>query len=837
MRKNIILLIILVLGLFPSFVVGQVTTYYADLTSGYYKLTYTSEPILIVDAYGNMISFARVADSDYIPVGILFKITNGGRYYIVYGEQGREVDVWTLLGDPTPELSYSVSTGISNYNVSMFYAPSLKTPTPFSLKAEVENPSTAYGGITIYVYCFADMNASINVIGGNADSYVDVWIYEEDTPLKRIYPNSSITLAIKTQQWFRLDLEAYPQDILHVNVTLSSGYIIRYQIPQFRIVILEEASNIQVEVKEAPHTVYAHNFTIVSNETHVLKQFIVPVDISEVKSLITSLNPVVMLPSGDIVPARLVEKDGKAFLIFESWVNGTEAQYTVIWNYPYTIQSPKHVFIESFTADPLLAWSESVKENITRVQYDANSDVLVVYTTSARYVLARKLDFNASVIFAWITANDTITGILNAGNSTYQEVPIALSEFTLDIAGKTYGVTLTETTDKLELSMSIKAAREYSSGPYVILDVRTSNPTTITYKLIIAIRETVPYNVTFDRQLLRLKITLQDISIYYTLPANVGYWTHMVQCVIYYDPTYIPPNVNWINIRLLLPESMWLSQGLCRPALADIAIVDSNGKLIDFWVEPYIMPDGSRGVWIKIPANPQTNMYVVNIFLNNTRLTSSLSTPNAFIQYYKEEYGLGSTWDKDSEGYIVTNNPYINTIVIIPKTSSFAWKLALTPSDYYVITPYSITEVHSLYSETIHEFSGFFVEQTVHFIYYRPTGYLEYYQGKSLLWKVDDLNKPYVWPPIIVGAKDVSFIGLAVLVPYSYSIGTITGGHWGTIVEATPIVQSQPKSPDMWGVMGQVIWALIPLIILAIVFRLIENPPKIIRVERGGGFP
>ena len=104
-----------------------------------------------------------------------------------------------------------------------------------------------------------------------------------------------------------------------------------------------------------------------------------------------------------------------------------------------------------------------------------------------------------------------------------------------------------------------------------------------------------------------------------------------------------------------------------------------------------------------------------------------------------------------------------------------------------------------------------------------------------MIWEVTDLDKPWSWPPTIVGAKDSSLIGLAILVPYSYSIGTITGGKWSA-VEAEPVSTGGAESSTSfdWGAMGQMILALMPLIIIAIVFRLIQNPPSISRSSKGG---
>ena len=182
-----------------------------------------------------------------------------------------------------------------------------------------------------------------------------------------------------------------------------------------------------------------------------------------------------------------------------------------------------------------------------------------------------------------------------------------------------------------------------------------------------------------------------------------------------------------------------------------------------------------------------------------------------------------------------TQNVYVNTIVVVPKNSNFAFKLALTPNDYYTITPFSIVETHSLQQQTVHQFSGFFVQDQVHWIYYTKDGSLQYYQGNTLLWEVNDLNKPWTWPPMIEGATNATLIGLAILVPYSYSIGTVTGGQWGYDVQADTVQVGTSDSRVSWTSMGEIILALLPLIIIAIVIRLIEHPPGVSRTVSGGG--
>ena len=64
-------------------------------------------------------------------------------------------------------------------------------------------------------------------------------------------------------------------------------------------------------------TVYAHNFTIATSESQQLKRFLVPVDLSEVSQLVTSLNPVVLY-NRIIRPVRLVILAGQDYILFQA---------------------------------------------------------------------------------------------------------------------------------------------------------------------------------------------------------------------------------------------------------------------------------------------------------------------------------------------------------------------------------------------------------------------------------------------------------------------------------------------------------------------------------------
>ena len=832
------LILLILFTALPIHTASNLTLYYFDIdSSGLYYIDnlYVYD---VFDAYGNKIQVYRLEQSDWFPTGYIFEV-DPGRYYLYAGEPGSfpvySTDLTiTYSYDPT---NLTLIDETKNELHSLVYADQnyINLTRYYDLKAY---SSYNYTLFDTYVYIINDtvLNITIKSVSMPDIVTLNVKIIIDDTATVYDFPSppNNETYSIQISKGFHsITVVVYPYQDSTGEAYFYFYFICKYIVSGTIVfptrIVPQEASNVEVSSSTETYKVYAHNFTIISNESQQLKYFIIPVYTNEVEQL-TNLNPVILEHETNVVrPALLVDLHNRKFIVFQSWSNATIANYTIIWNYPQST-TIIHVFFDNFRSDPLLVWSETVKENVSTVTYDASHYTLNITGSSLRYMISRSINFNASAVLAYVESYAAMVWS-GSGNLSLVTYPLS-SNYIMFAKGSEYIVSISESSTVISMQMD-SLAHVFTYSPGQNIAVAVEDPDNAVIGGVIAVPETIEYNVSLNKQLLRLTISIERYQVGYSTPSAVGYWTHMVQCTIYYDPAYLPP-VEYFNVRLELPEHDWVAQGLARPGLVDIAITDAQSELLDFYIEPYLLPDGDRVVWLKLPADPSRNFYVVNILLNNTMLTTSLSTYNAFIQYYYAQYGLGNSWDQDSDGYIVTQNLYVNTIAVIPESSSFSFKLAYTPYDYYIITPASITEVHGSYSEQIHSFEGFFVQNQVQWIYYDRSGRLQYYQGSSMIWEVTDLDKPWSWPPTIVGAKDSSLIGLAILVPYSYSIGTITGGKWSA-VEAEPVSTGGAESPIFdWAAMGQMILALMPLIIIAIVFRLIQNPPSITRSSKGG---
>ncbi len=831
----------------------------------------------VIDAYGDPINYYfNPTSGDIVPAGTIFHLPTAGKYYLVpTSDQGDSSILHQYITGPdVSQYTYKKDADSDDYQ-SIDY--NLTEDNGFGI-----NYSDLYSNITYDTYTFIQR-------GGGTNGYTYAYFYNgivftgQFPYSETISLHGSITYSDNDQadDWAEAETDIYvlldgsqvynaeltgsnPSGTFpwQYNVNVTSGqhtikvyykvkvygasgktYDVDYtaninlyapsatgDIPQLVTLTPVEEPEITVKQESSTVKVYANNFTIATHGDQEYNYYVVPVDTSEVGQL-TSLNPVILEHQTNVIrPCRLVTIANQSYIIFQSWSTGTNNSYTVIWNYP---NAPvlQDVFVDAFTSDPLMTWEESVKTNVSKVT--VHDGYLTVEGENYEYMLARNLDMGLNGGLAYVKAD--YNGFWVGGNNVTYLTFMTGTPWLYFAGGELYKVELESTTDTITLDMQgVISYANYTSGGTI--GILASGSSTAVLGGVIAVPETTGYNVTYNKQLLRLSIDIEKYSIGYSLPQDKGYWTHMVQVVVNYDPTVLPP-IDYFNVRLELPEQTWVSENLARPGLTDIAITDSNGNLVPFWVEPYQESNGYRGVWVKLPADTSRNMYVLNILLNNTMLDTSLSTLNAFIQYYYKPYGLGSQWSKDGQGYIVTQSLYTNVMVLVPDSSNYTFKLALTPYDYYTVNPYGVTEYHSAWSNQTHSFNGLFIQNAVQWIYYTRDGFLKYYQANNNLWNVDDMNKPWSWPPVIIGATGASTIGLAVLVPYSYSIGTIAGGHWDTGDTQTVTVGGSGSSGGSvdWKQIGGMTLAMVPLLVIGLFFRLLERPPGVSKTVSGGG--
>lgn len=814
---------------------SSLSLYYFDIDSEGLYIISDAYVYDVFDAYGNKPDIYVIEESDWHPTGYIMYLSPG-RYYAYLGEPGSFPPYTADL-----DISYTYSAEYLNLvgeerdeQHSLVYSSQNYIYLRLHYKSETLKKDYILFDTNVYIIENTVFNVTIETVyyeilyGGDLEVAI---VVDDQTKAKFDFPSSgsNVTKAVDiTAGYHRIVIKTvsnyepwYKNADFYVYINCT--YIANIDIPVE--IALQPAANVDVSSETQKYKVYAHNFTITSNDTQLLKYFIVPVYTAEVEQL-TSLNPAVIQGDDIVRPAQLVDLGIYKYIVFQSWCNSTVCNYTVVWNYPQT--TSVGIFYDSFTSDPLFTWNEIVKENVSLVTYDPQHDSLnVTFNATGLYIMSRTIDFNASALYVEAEADYLFA---HAGSSNLTIVTYPYTTALYYVEGVMYDISIVEDSSTLSMHMErLTPNISYSYGNTIAVGVE-GNGTGVIHG-VIALPIATAYNVTVNKQLLRLDLEIERYSIGYSVPSAIGYWTHMVQCTIYYDPAYLPPTP-YFNVVLELPENEWVAQGLARPGLVDIAVVDSSSNLIPFWIEPF-MSNGYRRVWLKLPADPSRNIYVVNILLNNTRITTTLSTYNAFIEFYRQEYGLGTTWVLDDYGYVVTQNPYVNTIVAVTDSlTTFSFKLGYTVYDYYIVSPYSIVEVHGSYTSEIHSFSGFYIENQVQWIYYDQSGNLRYYQGSSLVWEVSDLDKPWTWPPTIIGAKNAEFIGLAVLVPYSYAIGTVTGGWAG--IESEPVVVNDDRSGFSWESVGQMMIVMMPLIIIALVMKLIQNPPSIARSRRGG---
>jgi len=809
----------------------SIALYFDVPAAGLYYIPTSYSVSRVIDAYGNSVSVYYVPQSDWYTAGYIVYL-GPGRYNVITGQSSLPLYQPNMMITYTYSLQTPSSITVSEVNNTQIH------DITSSLNHYVNITINISGGLKVYQYTpvlfktgvfrvLRDTQLSIRyslTVSSTAPSGCSGATTSILVNSSSIYSFSAIgsfnALINLSQGYYTVRVEITDPGTcqyfggVNAVISLAGSYIVKepqypaqVYLQQYTVPVVATANTVKTRV-------YAHNVTLQPAGDPTLKYIILPVDINEVSAL-TQLNPVVYDPALNVVrPARLVNLHGADYLVFQAWSNTT--QYTIIWNYPNTVPLDTNIFVDDFAGDPLLTWSYS-GSSISRVEYDKSNRELDVYGSSHVFTLQRDVGFNANGVLTYIQAD---YAYVYTGNVSY--IPqLATTQYIAFIAGTLYNTTAYWTTGSIEYVLTpVYTSTDWSTGSVVTL--YASSVITSILGGVVAVPDMIPYNASVSRNLLRLDMNVEYYTISYSIPSNVGYWKYVVQATIYYDPSYLPPNQPYFNVWLELPEQLWLQQGYVKPGLADIAVTTADGKLLKFWIEPYLLPNGYRRVWLKLPADPARNIYIVNILLGNDMLQSSLSTLEAFIEYYDENMGLSGTWSSDKYGFTVTSNPYVNTIVAVPKTLP-SFKLGLTVDDFFNVTAYGVVEVHSAYSEQVYSSNGMVLSGLVHYIYWSRDGRLQYYQGNSLLYEAT-LSSKYAWPPVVVGFANARQAGLAILVPFTYSIGTITGGQWNPVT-VSPVVQG--GSSFSWSAMGGMILAMLPLLILAIVFRLVQSPPGV----------
>jgi hypothetical protein len=278
--------------------------------------------------------------------------------------------------------------------------------------------------------------------------------------------------------------------------------------------------------------------------------------------------------------------------------------------------------------------------------------------------------------------------------------------------------------------------------------------------------------------------------------------------------------------RLILPTQTWVNNGLLCPNLEDLIIVDGSGRPLAF----YLLRQGTTSVvYVRYDAVITTTQIVIYVLLKNQALCgteNSFSTLSAFDAVDPRDF-------VDDFGYNVYFNYYSwNLLVFMPQQSDASLKAGSSFYDAVELNNTAVWARHGsliVWQQSLNQ-SIWSMGDEIIAVIARPNfdSILLYRNGEPVF--AIDLKNVNASPGQYLGYKNAKAYAGKMLM-YSYAIGQVVGGFQ----VPRSIGPEQPKQAaggevNWWAVIG----ALIPLIVIAVIFRLIENPP-VGRGGRGGG--
>ena len=297
-----------------------------------------------------------------------------------------------------------------------------------------------------------------------------------------------------------------------------------------------------------------------------------------------------------------------------------------------------------------------------------------------------------------------------------------------------------------------------------------------------------------------------------------GSWAYRIP--VYITLSYLPQSLTDTGylFRLELPIGDWIRAGLLSPALEDLLIVDGSMQPLPFAI---IKNDGERAViYVRYTKPLLSQSIVIYILLKNEQLWgtgNSFASLTATFNRINPQEGVDDLGWSYGYSYMVYNMwLFVGRNVSIaagPTTFDFA---AWNPSRGIVweqhgsLITRNITVNATAGEETLVVFSNGFRDALV------------YVDGKP--WysiPLASFNKTS--PTYYVKWKGAVAVYAGKMIPYSYALGQISG----SMEQPVKVTVKQPGSNEhrsgasMWSLMS----AMIPLLIIAIVVRLVQNPP------------
>ena len=308
-----------------------------------------------------------------------------------------------------------------------------------------------------------------------------------------------------------------------------------------------------------------------------------------------------------------------------------------------------------------------------------------------------------------------------------------------------------------------------------------------------------------------------------------GTWSYRVP--VYITLSELPQRLDAAGFvfRIKLPVDDWISAGLLSPAMEDLLLVDSNMDPLSFYI--YEVKNGYATVYVRYDKPIMSNTLVIYVLLQNKQLWN---TGNSFSSATTTFDIIQPSEFRDDFGYTDTAT-YLayNYYIIQPLGTGFGFKLGKTWYDFIAYSNGEVWEQHGsikYYSQQVRQPSTSDIQ-----VYISRSNYDDVlvYDGDNAWFSVrlSEFNASKAYYFGYMNAK----VYVARTLLHTYSIGTIVGGLTArptVTISQPPPPAPQPQSGFNWGQ----IMSLIPLILLAVVIRLIKGGESE-RRPRGEGLP
>ncbi|OWJ54234.1 hypothetical protein [Pyrodictium delaneyi] len=296
-----------------------------------------------------------------------------------------------------------------------------------------------------------------------------------------------------------------------------------------------------------------------------------------------------------------------------------------------------------------------------------------------------------------------------------------------------------------------------------------------------------------------------------------GSWAYRIP--VYITLSYLPQSLTDTGylFRLELPIGDWIRAGLLSPALEDLLIVDSSMQPLPFAI---IKNDGEKAVvYVRYTRPLLSQSIVIYILLKNEQLWG---TGNSFASLVATFDRINPAEGVDDLGwsygysYMVYNAwLFIGnaTIAAGPTTFDFvAWEPSsgLIYEQHGSLVTQNISVTPASGDEVLVLFSNNYQDALV------------YVDGKPW-YSIPLASFNMTSPAYYVKWKSAGAVYAGKMIPYSYAIGQIVGSleQPAKVEIQQPVPQQPQQSASMWDLLA----AMAPLFLLAIIVRLMQNPP------------